>query len=385
MLAFDLETGATAWKRQLGAIAIHPPIPAGPEEYLLVDAFAGVYRVGNTAAPERDPILSTDTLSPPTDGASGPARVAVSPDGKDVWTILTVAASDGTKLKFQKFSAGKSVGFAEVPVPDQLAGAPLAFGAHLLVPLANGFVYRISVGDTASKKGSIWRGPTVRGATACHLSAAGADEYLASDGNADVGLYSWPTGAEEATRIAGPWNARGKISLPAIRIDSGGANLVITGTETGTVSSFDSARPLRDPIRTWRGSAKGPFPEGAVASPFTTFERDGGIRLVYSVKNESLICLNPDADAPDWVVPAPGADAGELLGVLRDGDKLLVSYQSGLVQALDAKTGRVAEETESDRPPADVAAIRFGPGRLLQSNADGTVGLSTIVPLVIVK
>ena len=381
MLAFDLETGATAWERQLGAVAIHPPIPAGDRQYLLVDAFAGVYRVRNTAAPERDPILHTEVLAPPTDGATGPARVAVSPDGKDVWTVLTESASDGAKLRFQKFTAGKSAGVTALSVPDQLGGAPVAFGSQLLVPLANGFVYRIDIGDKTLKKGSIWRGPTVRGAAPCYLSAAGAGEYLASDGNVEVGLYSWPIGAEEAVRVAGPWDARGKVSLPALWLESGETKLVVTGSETGSVCVFDRAKPLRDPIRTWRGSAKGPLPAGAVASHFLAIERDGATRIVYSVRKESLVCLNPSEDAPEWIVPPP-ADAGEILGWTRDGDKLLVSYQSGLVRALDDKTGQVVEETDSERPPAEVAAIRFGAGQLLQANSDGTVGLWIIVPVV---
>ncbi len=380
MAAFDLETGAVAWERRLGADAVHPPIALSKGEYLIVDSLAGVHRVRNAAEPGREPMLVMETLASPADAALAPARVAVSADGRDVWTILTESASDGTKLKLQKFTAGKIAGVTALSLPEQSAGPPIAFGPQLLVPLANGYLYRIDIADKALKKGSVWRGPTVRGAAACFLSQGGPGEYLASDGNTEVGLYSWPGGTEEAVRIAGPWDARGKVSVPAMWFASGESKLVATGSEAGIVALFDIAKPLREPVRTWRGSGKGPIPEGAVSQPFTAVEQDGGIRLVYSVKKESLVSLNPSADAPEWVVRSPGADAGEILGWMRDADRWIISYQSGLVQECDGKTGRVVAETEADRQPASVAAIPFGAGRLLQANPDGTVGVMGLVP-----
>ena len=383
MMAFDLDTGITAWERQLGATAVHPPIPLPNKEYLHVDAFAGVYRIRNAAArPEQDALLQIETITPPTEGASGPARVAVSADGKDVWTLRLESASDGAKLHLQKLTDGKSAGVTIVSLVDQLAGPPLVLGSQLLLPLANGYVYRIDIADKALKKGSVWRGATVRGASACYLSSAGAaDAYLASDGNAEVSLYTWAADTEEAARGAGPWDARGKVSLPAIWIASGESKLLATGNDAGGICLFDRTRAMRDPVRTWKGSAKGPIPEGAATQQFALFDRDGGPRLVYSVKKESLVCLNPVADDPEWVVRPPSPDTGEILGWQREADRLLVSYQSGLVQASSAKTGGVLEETEADRPTPEVATIRFGVGQLLQANSDGTVGLFTIIPL----
>ena len=55
------------------------------------------------------------------------------------------------------------------------------------------------------------------------------------------------------------------------------------------------------------------------------------------------------------------------------------------MRTLNSKTGTVLEETEPDRPAADVAAIRFGPSRLLLANADSTVGPTAIIPLAGVK
>ncbi len=378
MMAFDLETGVTAWERQLGAIAIHLPIPLANKEYLLVDGFAGVYRVRNSSAPDQEPVFQTETVTPPTEAATGPARVVVSADGHDVWMLLLATAADGTKLKLQKFTDGKSVGITAVPLVDQLAGVPLAFGSQLLVPLANGYVYRVDIADTALKTGSVWRGSTIRGPTTCHLSGAGVGSYLASDGNAEVSLYSWPADKEEAARLAGPWEARGKISLPAVWIEAGERTFVATGTDAGTVCLFDRTKALRDPIRTWRGNAKGPIPEGAVTQQLLLLEGGDGPGLVYSVKKESLVCLKLSHDKPEWVVRAPSPNFGELLGCARDGDRVLVSYQSGLVQVLNSKTGLAVEETEADRPTSEIAAIRFGSDQLLQAHSDGTVGLTPI-------
>ncbi len=378
MMAFDLETGLTVWERQLGAVAIHAPIPLANKEYLLVDGFAGVYRVRNSSAPDQEPALQTETVTPPTEAADGPARVVVSADGHDVWTLLLATPADGTKLKLQKFTDGKSVGVTALPLLDQLAGVPLAFGAQLLVPLANGYVYRVDIADTALKTGSVWRGSTIRGPTSCHLSGAGVGSYLASDGNVEVSLYSWPADKDEAARLAGPWDARGKIGLPAVWIEVGDTKFVATGTDGGTVCLFDRTKALLDPIRTWKGNPKGPIPEGAVTQQFLLLERAEGTRLVYSVKKESLVCLNLSEDKPEWVVRSPSPNSGELLGWIRDGDRLLVSYQSGSVQVLNPKTGIAVEETESDRPTSEVAAIRYGADQLLQAHSDGTVGLTPI-------
>jgi len=381
MTAFDLDTGTTAWDRQLGANAVHAPIALPNREYLVVDAFAGVYRVRNAAAPDRDPVLQAETLAPPQEGSGAPARVVVSADGKEAWTLRIESTGEGTKLKLQKFTEGKPVGSTAVPLLDQPAGTALAFGSELLVPLANGYLYRIAIGDKALKKGSAWRGPTVRGAANCHLSNAGADTYLASDGNAEVGLFTWPADKEEASRLAGPWDARGKVSLPAVWIEAGETPLIATGNEAGGVCLFDRTKALRDPIRTWKGSPKGPIPEGAAAQRFTLLERDDGPRLVYSVKKESLVGLNLGADEPEWIAPPPLAETGEIVGWHREADRLLVTYQSGLVQGLDGKTGASLEETEADRPAAEVAAIRFGPRQVLQANSDGTIGLTVTIPV----
>ena len=141
---------------------------------------------------------------------------------------------------------------------------------------------------------------------------------------------------------------------------------------------FDRTKALRDPIRTWKGNPKGPIPEGAVTQQFLVLVRGDGPRLVYSVKKESLVCLNVSDDKPEWVVRSPSPNSGELLGCARDGDRLLVSYQSGSVQVLNSKTGVAVEENESDRPTSEVAAIRFGSDQLLQAHSDGTVGLTPI-------
>ena len=370
MMAFDLESGTVAWERQLGATAVHSPIPLPNKEYLIVDGFAGAYRVRND--------LQIETVTAPADGATAPARVVVSADGKDVWTMRLESGTDGAKLKLQKFTDGKNAGVTAVSLLDQPAGEPIAFGSRLLFPLANGYVYRIDIADTELKKGSVWRGATIRGAATCFLSAAGPDAYLASDGNAEVSLYSWPNDKEEAARTAGPWDARGKISLPAALIDAGEAKLLATGNDTGGICLFDRTKLLREPIRTWKGNAKGPIPEGAATQQFTVI--DGG-RLVYSAKKESLVCLNPAAEEPEWIVRPPVPDCGEILGWQREGDRLLVSYQSGLVQAYGAKTGNPFEETNSDRPASEAAAIRFNAGQLLQANSDGTVGATEIIPI----
>ena len=381
MMAFDLETGFPAWERQLGAAAVHPPIPLPNKEYLLVDAFAGVHRIRDAAKADQDPELQIQTVVPPADRSSAPARVAVSADGKDVWTMLLESSSEGTQLKLQKFTEGKIAGATAVSLLDQPAGAALAFGSRLLVPLTNGYLYRIDIADKALKKGSVWRGATVKAPTTCYLSPAGPDGYFATDGNSEVSQFTWPSDKDEAARVAGPWDGRGKLSLPALGFASGETNLLVTGNDAGGICLFDRAKPLREPIRTWKGSAKGPIPEGAATQQFTAIEGPDGPRLVYSIKRESLVCLNSTADAPEWVARPPLPESGELLGWQAEKDRVLVAYQSGLLQALSLKTGNALEETESDRPIVDVPAIRFGAGRLLQANADGTVGLFPMIPL----
>ena len=382
MMAFDLETGSPAWERQLGASAIHPPIPLPNKDYLLLDAFGGAYRIRDTATrPEQETALVVETITPPADGSGGPTRAAVSADGRDVWTVRVESAGGGTKMKLQKYTDGVSVGVTSVSVVEQLAGAPLVLGSKLLVSLANGYVYRIGIADKAAGKGSVWRGTAVRGPSTCYLSPAGADEYLASDGGAGVNHFGWPADKEEAARIAGPWDGRGKISLPAIWYESGESKRLATGNDTGGICLFDRANALREPMRTWKGKADGPIPAGPVTQQFVWV----GTRLVYTVKNESLVGLDPDADEPAWVARPPLPDTGELLGWYVDAGRLLISYQSGFVRTLNAKTGNALEETEADRPAADVAAVRFGPSRLLQANADGTVGPTAIIPLAGVK
>jgi hypothetical protein len=371
MLAFDLDTGDVRWRRQLGATAVAPPIPLEGGGNRVVDEAAGVYMLTNHADSE---LLDVVSLVDPLPAAVTAATVAVSGDRKAVWVVSSEPSRDGQNLVVRKFEGGKKASEATVPVPAASAGRPVLVGDQLILPLSNGFVYRIA--DGQSEQGPVWRGPNAKPDAVCHLTASGGTEFLASDGESRVYRWRWDSAQGKAEKAGGPWESAAAVTAPPLLFAVGGKEWLLV-PDAGGVSAFDPTKPSAEAVRRWVGVANAMIPGGRVGHLTPV-----GAIVVCSVDGKAVIGIDPSKEQAEWGLADAPLDAGEVLGITATADTALVTYQTGHVREVRVKTGAITAEAAraTGSPLAAAAVTQTGENRLLIPNTDGTVSRVPLEP-----
>ena len=144
----NFRDGELRWQRQLGVVPATQPIVQG-DGLLLVAEDGGMVVVpaasgasaGRSVAAPVEWVIAT-----PPENATGPTVVAVSADGMAVFTVTPVLAREDQRsiatFVVRRVAEGKIVHEGNVAAPAALAGPPVVLGNSLLLPLADGFVYR---------------------------------------------------------------------------------------------------------------------------------------------------------------------------------------------------------------------------------------------------
>ena len=90
----------------------------------------------------------------------------------------------------------------------------------------------------------------------------------------------------------------------------------------------------------WRGAEGGDIPPGSAGTRLEVIAVGGKSRIVYAAGGRAVVCLDPDAETPAWVVRGLVADDGtEVVGWATHGRRLLVTDQTAHVTAIDLETG----------------------------------------------
>jgi outer membrane protein assembly factor BamB len=375
-IAFDPRDGRLKWDRKLGAIPPVPPLLAGS---LLADEDGGVYRLPPTAAPGMmgnegaKPAEKAWTLAPPLAAAAGPARVVASADGKTVWVLVPDRGEkDAPTLRVRQIADGAMKGETVVALPERPAGPAVAAGTGVVLPLADGQLYRFDPGAAKLTVGPQWRAETAGPEAVCYLSPSGPDEFLATDGGRGLSRYRWPSAAGEWKRLAGPWELRDRVLFAPLAVRLGETGLRVFAADAGGVSMFDGDRG-GDAEQRWRGG-EGAVPSGKPGVGFVaTTGADGRPLVTYAVDGKHLIAVSPTAKDAVWVARRPSQD--DLLGWVADGPRLVVTDQAGNVAVYDAARGQ--KLGPPIRPDGELLprahAVPFGKDRLILPAADGSV------------
>ena len=345
-VGFDLSTGQIRWQRRLGVTPAGPPVAAADGPCVVADEDGGVY----TVTPSADPSgtgTAAEVAARPFADLAGRATVVGSADGRTAWVLAPEADDRGRRLRVRCVKGGKLTADAVVPLPDELAGRPVALGESILVPVANGYVYRFTPGDTQLSVGPLWRGDAASEKPECFLTPVGADDFLATDGGRRFLRWRWQAGMKHE-KAGGPWEAREPIAVPPAAFGPDASPRFLSMDVTGAVFLFDADKPGTDPIRRWRGGEKSAIPPG---KPTGTPVAVGGRTLVvYSIDRRHLVAIDPARPEPVWVrrdLASP--EAGALVGWNAAGSRLIVTDQTGQVVTLDAATGK--ELARSPTPP----------------------------------
>jgi outer membrane protein assembly factor BamB len=354
-VGFDLSTGQVRWQRRLAVTPAGPPIAASGGPCVVADEDGGVYAV----TPATDPAgigSAAEVIARPFADLAGKALSVGSADGRTAWVLAPEVDDRGRRLRIRCVAGGKLTADAVVPLPDELAGRPVALGESVLIPVTNGYVYRFTPGDTQLSVGPLWRGNAAGEKPVCFLTPLGSDEVLVTDGGMQFLRWRWPAGMRHE-KTGGPWVTREPIAVPPVAVGPNESQRLLTLDRTGVAFLFDADKPGTDPVRRWHGGEKSAIPPGKPTG--TPAAVAGGTLVVYSIDRRHLVAIDPARVAPAWVkrdlVPA---SAGTLVGWSAVGDRLIATDQTGRVLALDASSGK--ELARSPAPPAGMIAVAPG-------------------------
>lgn len=366
-VSFDLATGQNRWVRRLGIVPAAPAVAIGKDRAVVVDEDGGAYLV--TASGE------SKLISVPPAGAGGKASVTASADRRTVWIAMPETDKAGRRIRLRSIVDGVLKVDEVVPLPDQPAGPAAVVGAAVVLPLANGYLYRFAEGDSQLMVGPLWRGDGGAGEVQCAVTPLADDEFLATDGGRTFLRWKWPSepGAKPA-KIAGPWEVPAKIALPPIPIASGGVAQFAAIDVQGVLYFYAADQP-GGPLRRKRPAAGG-IPFGRPMRRLSNADADW---IAYTVADRHLVCISVNPMVPDFVVEnVVPLGAPDLLDLQ---DRLL-SDPAGAVARFDASTRKLGPwlAPRPGLPPLTIGAVVISPTAAVAVGMDGCGRLIALPP-----
>ena len=387
-VAVRLSTGEVRWQRQLGAVAAAPPTPAGGG-VLLVDDDGGVIAIpasgldfpqGGTKAATADWAVAS-----PPESVVGPTAVVASPDGHTVYALTPTGTIATPRFVIRRAVDGKIDHTGGVNVPAALAGPPAVYGNSLLLPAADGLIYRVVLGDGKARADQVQPGPRwkidLRLPDATGYAVPVADDaFLTSDGSRTLTLWRWPqTG--NWTDAGAKWEVRERVAMSPLVLPAGGGRPAsfLVADVTGGVWLYTADKPAAAVRRWLPGKAVG-LPTGRPAGGFALQPDAGGKQVVaYVVNNKQVVCLDLNDDKPRWATPPNDDPTESVVGPPRPAgkDRWLLTELSGRVSILDGATGAAVMAKNVSLPGAipAAAAVMADPSRVLVPLSDGSAAV----------
>lgn len=364
-VAFDLATGLPRWQTQLGAVAAASPLPLPDGTAVLIDTEGGVYTV-----PADGSVRGAVVAKPLADPAAR-ARVAVAPDGKTAWVLVPEVTKDGRRLRVRRVEDGAVAADTSVLLPELPAGAPVVTNGAVLVPLADGTVYRLAADGGELKRGPVWRSAAGKPDAGCLVTVVGDGDFVTTDGATRATRWRWPADGV-AVKVAGPWDTRSPIAAAPAAYRADATVRVALVETTGVVQLFD-ANKTDEPLNRWRPGKDSPVPPGPAGVRLTAVAAGDRQLLVYAVSGRRLVALDADHPQPAWMTWVSPDDGAELVGwAVRDG-VIVTTDQSGRLTLVAVDTGRTLDAIPA--PAGGFATVPAGLGRdrAAVALADGTV------------
>ena len=227
-VAFDWQSGDVRWKRQLGVTPATAPLAQDDGRALIVDADAAIYsiRVNEQGIPSPG-----EVVAPPLSGTVDDVRIVANGDNAMVLNIETLP--DRQQLRLRTIAGTQLASEVTLPLPARLAGEAIPFDKGLLMPLANGYIYRYRPGQSNLEVGPVWRTRSGGEDQTCFLQTIDQDEFLATDGERALTRWNWPDDVEPS-QLAGPWSIRNRlVSAPVPVTLSGTLHFAILDEQGG--------------------------------------------------------------------------------------------------------------------------------------------------------
>jgi outer membrane protein assembly factor BamB len=377
--AVDARTGDVRWRRDLGLITKGDPMRIG-NDVLFLDHAGGFYKVDTKPLADRAGaawlVDEGWMLYQPARGFVAQTGLIRAP-GDTAIAVLAGEGENAGKVLIRKYRGG-NIEERTMPLPAPLAGQPVASGPFLLLPLANGTLYRYAIdGGTVLEDGPSWRAERLPATAVCYLAPINDDELFATDGAKHLVRWQWSS-RDKAFVKNGQLELSERPAATPVVLDGTPLRVVVADSK-GHITMWNGEELKPPPFRAWRpGTGKSTLPVGPVADGLR-LEKDpaGEVRIAYTVAGRP-VWLSPDAEAPKWVGPEP-LKAIEGRPVL-DGNRVLLTDRAGVVRVIDTSTGRLTgpEFRLSGSHAFAAAAVPLGADRVLVPLADGTVVLGDL-------
>jgi len=349
--AVEEKNGALLWQRQLGLECRGQPLVV--DKKVLVKDPAGVF-LFDPAKIKNSRWQQGGTIVFPAALKSG---ITLVPSDKSV-AILNLS---GLKLKVAQFQGGqdKLLSSKNHELPAPLAGTPAHGRDCLLLPLANGVLFRLPLDDVQAVPGPNWRAAGAEEDAVGHVLALPGNDYLVTDGGRGLHLLHWsePKVWDKKKNVELPR----RLMAPPVLVPGKEKNRIAVADAADTVTLLDA--DTLAVVRTWTmpGSISGgPFVQGS------------GIGCV--VGKNRLVWIDSDKEGSLWEYTF----VSEIVGLpqLVD-DVLVVANLAGQFWGLDPANGRPRGSgytLKANVAPA-AAPVPFGDQRLFVPLTDGTVML----------
>lgn len=382
-VAVRLADGEPRWQRQLGAVAAGPAAAAGGGLLLTGEdgsAFLLPPGLGGAGVARSAPGW---VAADPPEGVAGPSATAASADGRTAFVVTPTAGATVPQFTIRRLVDGKRDHAGVVAAPGPLAGPPAVVGGSLLLPAADGFVYRLEVGDGRLRPDTLTQGPRWwsdrRAADPVgYVVPVGGDAFVTTDGGRGMARWVWPAGGQYSDGGA-TWRLRDRVAAAPVLVPADGARpaRLLAADVSGGVGLYDAARG-GEPARRWVPGRTAGLPGGRVTGLAVGAGADGRPAVVYVSDGRRLVCLDPEKDDPVWVGGA-GDESGAVVGLPRPagGGKWLVTELGGRVKVLDGATGRPVVEKDVGLPGSVPAAagVASAAGRVVVPLSDGSAAV----------
>jgi outer membrane protein assembly factor BamB len=392
------DEGRILWQRQLGLVcqgeplALTPP-QGGPPLLLALDQGGGLFVLDPSLPPDRLRLSWRPLAAALDDNPHLPPRLLRSPNGHTAYEIAIPGRSKTMVVREIEWVEGervlhvrqREVGLVAAAggTSAALAGTAAVVGAHLVVPMADGYLARVPLpvpdDQTQFETGPDWRSTQASPLSFGHVLALGGDRFLTTDGRRGLAVWDWPKqkayqplpeGRDVLTLelphliAAPPLLLPSKPGLPpqVIVADSAGVLHLLAVTSDGALQ----------PNRQW--DLKRQF----TGAPFLTVLPDGGVRIGCVLDQRHLAWLDPSRPEPLWTYRAESAAIVGQPQLIED--LLVVAHQSGHYVGLVPATGAAKGPGYTLRASAAPAAtpVAFGPDRMFTPLSDGTALLLSL-------
>jgi len=391
----QLSDGSIRWRRQLGVTHAISPVVQG-EVILLLGRDGSAFTLHHNLLnnPSVTLIAGADhLLAPMPPNSVGVTEVVTSGDHSLAATVTPYEEVERDRrqlrLLIRLIKDGRLWHEGHVTPAAPLAGRPAFLGENLLIPLADGLIYRHIRGTGLTSPDRLEAGPSWRverrenapsGAMLCALST---DTFISSDGSRTLKRWHWPDGQRWSD--AGEWILRDRPIVPPLPLvqkekQDGSASHFLLADTTGNVWMYAADR-IEPPQRRWRPGAV--LPLGPPTSHLnSTFDAQGQFRVTYTVANHLVVCLDPQQDAALWVYRPEEDRRSSLVGPplpLPNGDWVVVDLQ-GRITRLQGTSGQVIASSQLQLPGTfPVAAPCLTPGQdILLPMSDGSYVLHPV-------